>query len=41
MNGRETVAVSFRLPGQRDQMRQMAVISALDALRRRLVGGGK
>ena len=39
--GRATEAVSFRLPGQRDQMRQMSVISALDALRRRLVDAGK
>ena len=39
--GRPTEAVSFRLPGQRDQMRQMSVISALDALRRRLENTGK
>jgi nicotinamide-nucleotide amidase len=30
-------ATSFRLPGLRDQMRQFAVISALDLLRRRLL----
>jgi len=35
---RETTATMLRLPGQRDQMRQMAVISALDLLRRRLAG---
>lgn len=33
---RETTATMLRLPGQRDQMRQMAVISSLDLLRRRL-----
>ncbi len=32
----ETRAVSFRLPGQREQMRQFSVISALDVLRRAL-----
>jgi len=31
-------ATLLRMPGQRDQMRQMAVISALDLLRRRLSG---
>ncbi|MEY2996340.1 MAG: hypothetical protein RLZZ39_1165 [Actinomycetota bacterium] len=34
--GAETTAALFRLPGQRDPMRQMAVISALDLLRRSL-----
>lgn len=34
--GFETTAAHFRLPGQRDPMRQMAVISALDLLRRAL-----
>ncbi|MEY3034422.1 MAG: hypothetical protein RLZ86_1044 [Actinomycetota bacterium] len=34
--GAETTAAHFRLPGQRDPMRQMAVISALDLLRRSL-----
>ena len=38
MPDRGTTATMFRLPGQRDQMRQMAVISALDLLRRRLSG---
>ncbi len=35
-NGSETSAAMFRLPGQREQMRQMAVISSLDLLRRTL-----
>ena len=35
-DGGETTAAHFRLPGQRDPMRQMAVISALDLLRRSL-----
>lgn len=35
--GVETTAAMFRLPGQREPMRQMAVISALDLLRRALV----
>jgi len=34
--GRSAEAVHLRMPGQRDQMRQMSVISALDLLRRRL-----
>ena len=33
-----TVTRTFRLPGQREQMRQMAVISSLDLLRRELLG---
>jgi nicotinamide mononucleotide (NMN) deamidase PncC len=35
--GRRTFTRTLRLPGQRDQMRQMSVISALDLLRRELV----
>jgi len=35
---RPAIATLLRLPGQRDQMRQMAVISSLDLLRRRLSG---
>jgi nicotinamide-nucleotide amidase len=35
--GRDTRAAMFRLPGQREPMRQMAVISALDLLRRSLI----
>ena len=31
------VARTFRLPGLRDQMRQMSVITALDLLRRELL----
>lgn len=38
MPDRPTEAVHLRMPGQRDQMRQMAVISSLDLLRRRLSG---
>ena len=34
--GDDVVATSLRMPGQREQMRQMSVISALDLLRRRL-----
>ena len=34
--GSESRAAYFRLPGQREQMRQMAVISSLDLLRRSL-----
>jgi nicotinamide-nucleotide amidase len=33
-----TTTRTFRLPGQRDQMRQMSVITALDLLRRELLG---
>ena len=36
--GTEVTTRTLRLPGQRDQMRQMSVISALDLLRRRLSG---
>lgn len=35
--GVESTAAMFRLPGQREPMRQMAVISALDMLRRSLL----
>ncbi|MEI6497306.1 MAG: competence/damage-inducible protein A [Actinomycetota bacterium] len=35
--GRSTITRTFRLPGQRDQMRQMSVITALDLLRRTLL----
>lgn len=35
--GRRTVTRAYRLPGQRDQMRQMSVITALDLLRRELL----
>lgn len=38
INGRDTVTTTLRLPGLRDQMRQMSVISALDFLRRRILG---
>ena len=38
-DGRTVVARTFRLPGQREQMRQMSVITALDFLRRHLVAG--
>ena len=31
---------TFRMPGQRDQMRQMSVITALDWLRRTLAAAG-
>jgi nicotinamide-nucleotide amidase len=37
--GSDLSAVTLRLPGQRRQMRQMSVISALDLLRRRLLAG--
>jgi nicotinamide-nucleotide amidase len=35
--GAETVTRELRLPGQREQIRQFAVIGALDLLRRQLV----
>jgi nicotinamide-nucleotide amidase len=38
-DGRSTTAHTFRLPGQREQMRQMSVITALDFLRRQLLAG--
>jgi nicotinamide-nucleotide amidase len=38
-DGSGAVARTFRLPGQREQMRQMSVITALDYLRRRLLAG--
>jgi nicotinamide-nucleotide amidase len=38
-DGDSVVAHTFRLPGQREQMRQMSVITALDFLRRHLAGG--
>ena len=34
-----TVTRTLRLPGLRDQMRQMSVITALDLLRRELLAG--
>ena len=34
INGRSTVSTTLRMPGQRDQMRQMSVISSLDFLRK-------
>jgi nicotinamide-nucleotide amidase len=39
MNGRSTVSTTLRMPGQRDQMRQMSVISSLDFLRKQLFDG--
>ena len=36
LDGHSTVSTTLRMPGQRDQMRQMSVISALDFLRRTL-----
>ena len=39
MNGRSTVSTTLRMPGQRDQMRQMSVISSLDFLRKILLVG--
>ncbi len=38
-DGHAVVARTFRLPGQREQMRQMSVITALDFLRRHLAAG--
>jgi nicotinamide-nucleotide amidase len=38
-DGTTLVARTFRLPGQREQMRQMSVITALDFLRRHLLAG--
>ena len=37
--GEDLTAATVRMPGQRLQMRQMSVISALDLLRRRLLSG--
>ena len=37
--GEPAFATTLRMPGQRDQMRQMSVISALDLLRRHLLAG--
>ncbi|MDA2966138.1 MAG: competence/damage-inducible protein A [Actinomycetota bacterium] len=37
MNGLSTVSTTLRMPGQRDQMRQMSVISSLDFLRRQIL----
>ncbi len=39
LSGEPAFATTLRMPGQRDQMRQMSVISALDLLRRRLLAG--
>ena len=38
--GQVTTATALRMPGQRDQMRQMSVITALDWLRRTLAAAG-
>ena len=38
-DGTAVVVSTFRLPGQREQMRQMSVITALDFLRRHLLAG--
>jgi nicotinamide-nucleotide amidase len=37
INGHSTVSTTLRMPGQRDQMRQMSVISSLDFLRKILL----
>jgi len=37
INGHSTVSTTLRMPGQRDQMRQMSVISSLDFLRREIL----
>ena len=37
ISGHPTVTTTLRLPGQRDQMRQVSVISALDFLRRQIL----
>jgi len=37
INGRSTVSTTLRMPGQRDQMRQMSVISSLDFLWRQIL----
>jgi nicotinamide-nucleotide amidase len=39
INGHSTVSTTLRMPGQRDQMRQMSVISSLDFLRKQLFDG--
>ena len=39
INGCSTVSTTLRMPGQRDQMRQMSVISSLDFLRKILLAG--
>ncbi len=39
ISGRSTVSTTHRMPGQRDQMRQMSVISSLDFLRKILLAG--
>jgi nicotinamide-nucleotide amidase len=38
-DGTTVIARTFRVPGQREQMRQMSVITALDFLRRHLLAG--
>lgn len=37
IKGRATVSTTLRMPGQRDQMRQMSVISSLDFLRKQIL----